>query len=206
MTKTVAIKIGSGVILTDRNKPDEFRIAHIRDQIVSLRNKNISPLLIVSGAVGCGMNFVESEDENSKKAAAGIGQAHLVSVFIKYFSAKNLNLAQLLFTKDLFLSEAGRQSAKNILEYYITQGIIPFINENDAIELNSFGGNDCLAKEIASLIGANQVIILSQMSESIHGVGGGKTKLRIVEELNQKGIRTSILNGKERNIIENNIV
>ena len=206
--KKIAIKIGSSVILTSRNKLDEFRISHIADQVGVLRKKDNGVVLIVSGAVACGAPYVDLSNANTKlrEVAAGIGQAYLVSILRKCFSAKDLTIAQVLLTKDFFYSEENRKSLKETLEYYFQIGIIPIINENDVLDLNSFGGNDCLANEIAVLLGVNQVIILSQMAESTHGVGGGRIKLQVVEDLNQKGIKTSIVDGKEKKIITNNII
>jgi len=206
--KKIAIKIGSSVILTSRNKLDEFRIAHIADQVVSLRESGSGVVLIVSGAVACGARYVDLSNANIKlrEVAAGIGQAYLISVLRKYFAAKDLTIAQVLLTRDFFYSEENRKSLKETLEYYFQAGIIPVINENDVLNLNSFDGNDCLASEIAVLLGIDQVVMLSQMAVSDHGVGGGRIKLQIVEDLNQRGIKASIVDGKTKNIILNNIV
>jgi glutamate 5-kinase len=206
--KKIVIKIGSSVILTGRDKLDEFRIAHIASQVASLRKKNNGVVLVISGAVVCGARYVDLLGSNLelRKVAAGIGQAYLVSILRKYFSSKNLVIAQILLTKDFFCSEANRRSLKETLDYYFQIGIIPVINENDVLDLNSFEGNDYLASEIAIMLEANQVLMLSQMTQSTYGVGGGKVKLQVVEDLKQKGIKTSIVDGKEKNIILNNII
>jgi len=206
--KTIAIKIGSSVILTGRNKLDEFRIAHIADQVASLRKGGIRVVLVISGAVAFGANYIDlsEADTKLKKVAAGIGQTYLISVVRKFFSAKKITVAQVLLTRDCFYSKENKESIKETLEYYLEIGIVPIINENDVIDLNSFGGNDCLVSEIATMLGAEQVMILSQMSESLHGVGGGKIKQQVTADLNQKGIRASIVDGKEKNIVMNSIL
>jgi len=201
--KKIAIKIGSSVILTSRNKLDEFRIAHIAGQVAILRKRNINVILIVSGAVACGAGYVNLSSGGMKlrKIAAGIGQAYLISIVSKIFTAKKLTIAQVLLTRDCLQSEENRKYIKEILEYYFQIGIIPVVNENDVVDLNSFGGNDYLAAEVATMLDVDQVLMLSQMSQSSHGVGGGKVKLQVGEGLNQKGIKASIVNGKEKNII-----
>jgi len=206
--KTIAIKIGSSVILTGRNKLDEFRIAHIADQVASLRKGGVGVVLVISGAVAFGANYIDlsEADTRLKKVAAGIGQTYLISIVRKFFSAKKLTVAQVLLTKGCFYSKENQKSIKETLEYYLEIGIIPVINENDVVDLNSFGGNDCLVSEIATMLGLEQVIILSQMSASLHGVGGGKIKQQVITDLNNKGIRASILNGKEKKNITSNIL
>jgi len=205
--KTTVIKIGSGVILTGRNKLDEFRIAHIAEQVAVLRKKGIRVVLIMSGAVACGANYIQllNGDIKLRKLAAGIGQAYLTSIVRKYFSAKNLTVAQILLTQEN-LNSPDNMPLKETLEYYLEIGVVPIINENDVVELNGFGGNDFLAAKIADLLGAERMVMLSTMEESGYGVGGGTVKKRVVAELNEKGIKTSIVDGKEKNIIINNIL
>lgn len=206
--KIVIIKIGSGTLLTNRNKFDEFRIAHIANQILTLRKIGVGVVLIVSGAVASGSNYINllSEDIKTKKIAAGIGQALLISIFQKLFFAKHLIISQILLTKDLFSSEEYKNSIRETLEFYCQNGVIPIINENDVIDINSFGGNDFLASIIANLLKVEQLIILSQMERSIYGVGGGEEKRQVVKNLNEQGIMASIINGKEENVIINNIL
>ncbi|PIR59587.1 MAG: glutamate 5-kinase, partial [Candidatus Pacebacteria bacterium CG10_big_fil_rev_8_21_14_0_10_45_6] len=66
--KVMTIKIGSSVLLTQRNKLDEFRVAHIADQVVSLKEQGVGVVLVVSGAVACGASHINfsSEDRESK--------------------------------------------------------------------------------------------------------------------------------------------
>lgn len=201
--KTITIKIGSSVLLTQRNKLDEFRIAHIADQILSLKEKEVGVVLIVSGAVACGANYIQfsSDDEKLKRAAAGIGQAYLNAVFQQIFSKKGLQIAQILLTKDLLDSKRNRAEISDLIHYYLQVGVVPVINENDVVDLNSFGGNDFLAANMAKFIGVDQLLILSTMVGSNFGIGGGEAKLQAVAMLKQKNIQASVVNGKTKNIL-----
>lgn len=201
--KIVIIKIGSSVLLTQENKLDEFRIAHIADQILSLKEKDTAIVLVISGAVACGANFVNFSQGNYKlkQVAAGIGQAYVISIFRQIFLTKRLHIAQVLLTKDLLSSTKKRQGVNSLLVNYLKMGIIPVINENDAIELYSFGGNDFLATEVAMLLHAEQLLILSTMEGSEYGVGGGETKQQALLILKKEKIQATIVNGKSQNII-----
>ncbi|MEK7079319.1 MAG: hypothetical protein AAB929_04580 [Patescibacteria group bacterium] len=198
MNNIFVIKIGGSVLLTRRNKLDKYRIACIAEQISSMRTAGIGVVLIVSGAVGCGSAFVNiKQDIMSRRLSAGIGQAYLTSTFFEKFKEKSLTIAQILFKKEDFLiSDVSR-----LMNSYIALGIIPFINENDVLELNGFKGNDYLGADVAFALNATKFIMLSTMKGSLYGVGGGTTKQEVINILKRKHINSAIVNGKVKNII-----
>lgn len=204
MKRTYVVKIGSSVLLTRRNKLDEYRIAQIAQQISSLKEVGISVVLIISGAVACGSNFIDlkESDEVLRQEAAGIGQVLLTSTFHTIFKNYNLQIAQILLTKKDIKSE----NLYEVLEYYLKSGYVPFINENDVVDLNSFSGNDFLGAEIATLLKLREFLILSTMKGSKYGVGGGEVKQQVIQHLNTVGIKTRLLNGKVKNILLNSIL
>lgn len=206
--KIITIKVGSSVLLTQRNKLDEFRVAHIADQVISLREQGIGVVLVISGAVACGASYVNfsSEDKELKMVAAGIGQAYIISVFQHIFSKKHLQIAQLLLTKDFLNFGNKKQTITKLLQTYIKTGVIPVINENDVIDLNSFGGNDFLAADVSILLNVDKLLILSTMAGSTYGVGGGETKQQALELLNRTNIQANIVDGKSQNIILQSIL
>ena len=201
MEKKIVIKIGSGVLLTKRQKFDEFRLNHLAEQVKKLQEKGYSVVLVVSGAVAAGSKVIDLSDNDAHKrqAAAGIGQIQLITALTETFQKHELQLAQVLVTKDLL--ELYEQNIKNLLDFYTKNGIIAVINENDVLDLNSFGGNDILAGEIAKLIQTEEVVILSTMKGSVYGVGGGETKVIVKKMLEAINIETIIVNGKTKNIL-----
>ncbi len=207
--KIIVIKIGSSVIFTGRFRLDEFRIVHIRDQIMKLKDKGIGVILVVSGAVAAGIgnsyrHFLK-RNKMEKQLIAGVGQVYLISKLHQIFLQKNLEIAQILLNKD-FYNNYQKENIKKILILYRNCGIIPVINENDVVEINNFGGNDLLAYEITKLMKAYQLLILSTMEGSQFGVGGGITKQIAMNELEKHNIKTSIINGKEKDVIIKNIL
>ncbi len=200
--KTVVVKIGSSVLLTKRNKLDEFRIAHIADQITSLREAGIGVVLVISGAVACGSKYVNLNDSISKRMAAGIGQIIISATFSSIFNQKGYQIAQVLLTK----TDINSRELINVLKRYVSEGFIPVINENDVVDLNSFGGNDFLGAEITTLLQAKRLIVLSTMESSVFGIGGGKTKQQVIKHLRKQNVKTEIINGKVKNILLNTIL
>ncbi|OGK13371.1 hypothetical protein A3A93_03380 [Candidatus Roizmanbacteria bacterium RIFCSPLOWO2_01_FULL_38_12] len=202
MKKIIVVKIGSSVLFTRRNKLDEFRIAQIASQVKKLQDLEFSVVLIVSGAVAYGANFVDlSGSQIERRAAAGIGQIFLTSTFDNQFHQKNVQIAQLLLTKKNFESKNDKCSLVNIFNHYMKKNIVSFVNENDVVSLNSFNGNDYLAAQIGTLLHADQLIILSTMQGSAYGVGGAKSKLEAVDMVRQKNIRAAIVDGKIKDIL-----
>lgn len=201
--KTIIIKIGSSVLLTQRNKLDEFRIAQLATQIGNLQNCGLGIVLVVSGAVACGSKFIDisNQDERSKQAAAGIGQAILTTIFQKTLAAHNLTLAQVLLTRHDLANTVRRKKIVEVFAMYLEAGFIPLVNENDIVELNSFGGNDFLATEIAALTSSKRLIILSTMEGSIFSVGGGETKQQALTQAKLRGISSMIVNGKTKDVL-----
>ena len=196
------------MLLTQRNKLDEFRVAHIADQVFSLREQGIGVILVVPGAVACGANYVNfsSDDHELKMVAAGIGQAYIISVFQQIFSRKHLQIAQVLLTKDILSSNNKRGALTKLLQTYLKIGVVPVINENDVIDLNSFGGNDFLAADVSILLNVDKLLMLSTMEGSVYGIGGGEAKQQTLELLSKTNIRANIVDGKSQNIILQNIL
>ncbi len=203
MKKIIVIKIGSTVLMTKRNQLDELHIAHIAQQVSVLKKKGIGVVLVISGAVAYGSNFIDLAQNQSltRQAAAGIGQVYTTCTFNNIFTKSKLQLAQVLLTKDYLATRAQKEKIKRLIEFYIKSDFIPFINENDAIDLNSFGGNDHLAAEITRLLHKKKLIILSTWEKSVHGVGGGQAKQDAINMLTEKNIDAIIVNGKTKNII-----
>ncbi len=200
MKKIITIKIGGSVLFTDRNKLDEFRMAHIVDQIISLRERSIYSVLIVSGAVACGSHFI------NKQLAAGVGQIRLMSLLQRIFQNKQLEIAQILLTREQLNSDRVSFELKSLLDSCIESNVIPIFNENDVVELNSFGGNDLLAAELSIAFKVDQLIIMSTMAGSKFGVGGGETKIQAATLLQEKKIMSTIVNGKLKNVILDSIL
>lgn len=203
MKDIIVVKIGSSIIMTEQNKLDESRIDKIAKQISALQKEGRGIVLVISGAVAYGSNFIDLSANQSqlRQAAAGIGQIYITSTFNNIFAKNKLQLAQILLTKDSLREKTQETKIKNLIEFYINAGFITFINENDVLDLNSFGGNDLLATEVTSLLQAKKLLILSTMKGSTHGVGGGQTKREALDILSRKHIEASILNGKANDIL-----
>ena len=116
------------------------------------------------GAAALGMNGKPKELEK-KQACAAVGQARLMMIYQKLFSEYNQTAAQILMTKNTMVDNLNRKNAKNTFEELLKLGAIPIVNEDDSISTYEiqFGDNDTLSAVVAALIGADLLILLSDI-------------------------------------------
>jgi len=204
------------VFVTSRRKIDEFRVCRLVDEIALIMKNGWSVVLVVSGAVAVGMRddlmsfrairrLAESRGISRecemplpvrKRAAAGIGQLVVMNEFYRRFLQKNIHCAQLLLTKESIANSDSKDRLREVLQFYLHHNIIPIINENDVVDLYSFGGNDELAYAIAKITNAQQLLILSSFT-SHFGIGGGTSKTQVLEKAQKEGISATIADGKK---------
>lgn len=229
--RTIVVKIGSAVMLRPDGTLNEDFILRIARQIRVLKQAGILTLLVVSGAVATGRRIMRKDMSSvEKQIAAGIGQAYITSSYWRIFHDSGVILSQFLLTKSQIHARNLTQ-LRNALLTTLQQGVVPFLNENDAVLPNCFGGNDHLAATIAHIVKADELIILSNVdgllskqsgkSHVIHkisritkdilllawktkssaGIGGMRAKLSVAQELSRESIPTIIANGQTTNVL-----
>lgn len=167
--KRIVIKVGTSSLTYETGKINIKKIEHLVRVVSDLCNRGIEVVLVSSGAVGAGvgkLNLAERpSDTRKKQALAAIGQATLVSIYDKFFSEYGHSTAQVLLTKFILDDDERRCNTKNTFETMFEYGVIPIVNENDVISTYEleFGDNDTLSAYIAELVGAELLIILSDI-------------------------------------------
>ena len=170
MYHTITIKIGSNVLTTSDGNLDETRIAHLVDQIVSLRKKGVNVLLVSSGAVAAGRKMVGCRRTNdpisSRQLWASVGQVRLIQLYSELFSKHGIVCSQVLVTKEDFRDRQHFLNIRNCLETLLEHHVIPIINENDVVSVTElmFTDNDELSGLITSMMDAEALIILSNVN------------------------------------------
>jgi len=166
------IKIGTNVLTDDKGKLDRSRLQTIASQIASLRSSvKFNVIIVSSAAITCGAQHLNIQPQTvaEKQAASCVGQVLLMDEYGTAFSAYNVSVGQLLLTKDGLHNEERKTNTLNALSTLLNKGIIPIINENDAVatdEIN-FGDNDQLSAEVAILVNAAGLILLSDV-DGVH--------------------------------------
>lgn len=158
------IKIGSNTVV---NKDGTVRTEVIEDIIASLAEKVKNGgrvVLITSGAVRLGRVLL---GKNTPAAvAASVGQTSLFDSYYQEAQKKKLRLAQFLLTRPYIVTREYFLNLQNTLNALLDQGILPVVNENDALVAHSewsFGDNDSLAAALAISLKAERLVILSHI-------------------------------------------
>jgi len=231
-TKKIVVKIGSSVI-TVKGKIDSDLISRLIKDILLIERAGYKVILVSSGAIACGLSQLKlkkrPKDMQTLMAVSSLGQVILMDAFAAKFKKYKRICAQILLTWDDFDNRKRYMNIRKTIEKLLAIGAIPIINENDVVshEEIGIGDNDRLSAFVADLIGAQQLIILSdieglldgerlikeviQVDDKIRALvkkqdkaytkGGMDTKLQAVTKANLSGIRTIIANGRKKDVI-----
>jgi glutamate 5-kinase len=168
MKKRLVIKLGTGVLSTPAGKSlDQAQFTRLSAEIAELQKEGYACIMVSSAAIAAGVRVLKlkqrPDDLPGKQACAAAGQPELMRLYTASFKKHGLNVAQLLLTHGDIDSLMHRENARNTLDRLIEHGVIPIINENDsvAVEELRFGDNDRLSSEVATLIQADRLIILT---------------------------------------------
>jgi glutamate 5-kinase len=230
--RKIVVKVGSSVIAPE-GKLSSLRIRKLVEDIIEAEKKGYKAIIVSSGAVICGLNKLgyksKPQDIHSLMALSSLGQIILMGIYGEKFKKYKKLCAQILLTWDDFDNRKRFLNAKKTINKLLNLGIMPIINENDAVSFEEirFGDNDRLSALVADLVGAEMLIILSDVDgviekgkviEVIHKIdsktfslvkkknssftsGGMLTKLEASKITISSGIKTVIANGKVENVI-----
>ena len=168
--KRIVIKIGSSS-LTHENTGELnlFKIEKLIRVICDLKGEGKDVVLVSSGAIAAGRQVLGGQKRpqtiSEKQAYAAVGQARLMMVYQRLFSEYNHIAAQVLLTKDTMTNQDSRINAQNTFEELLRLGAVPVVNENDTVSTHEiqFGDNDRLSAIVAALIGADLLILMSDI-------------------------------------------
>ena len=167
--KRIVIKIGSSSLTHPETGDLNFmKIEQLIRVISDLRGEGREVVLVSSGAIAAGRQALgcqKPETVAEKQAYAAVGQARLMMVYQKIFSEYNQTAAQVLMTKNTIVDNVSRENAHNTFEELLKLGVVPIVKENDTDATNEikFGDNDRLSAIVSALIGADLLILLSDI-------------------------------------------
>lgn len=172
--RRIVIKIGSSSLTHgytgDLNLTKMEKLVRV---ISDLKGEGRSVVLVSSGAIAAGRQALGCHARpvtlSEKQAFAAVGQARLMMVYQRLFAEYNQVAAQILMTKDTMVNDGSRYNAQNTFDELLKLGAIPIVNENDTVStseipyVDNFGDNDRLSAIVAALIGADLLILLSDI-------------------------------------------
>lgn len=168
--KRVVVKIGSSSLSHPKTGNLDFtKLERLVRELCDLRNQDVDVCLVSSGAISVGRKMLGIKKRPKriavKQACAAVGQASLMMTYQKLFAEYHQSCGQVLMTKKTMTDNVSRKNAENTFEELFNMGVIPIVNENDTVSTYEiqFGDNDTLAAIVASLVGADLLILLSDI-------------------------------------------
>jgi glutamate 5-kinase len=167
--KRVVIKLGSSVVADADGELREDALARVCDAAAELHGRGDEAILVTSGAIARGMRTMGLPQRPSSigelQAASAVGQGKLYRVYDELLRARGVTSAQVLLTFFDMSARTHYLNARQTLATLLAWRVLPVINENDttATDEISFGDNDFLAAQVAVLIGAQELILLTDI-------------------------------------------
>lgn len=186
--RRVVLKIGTGVLTSGVGQLDTAKIVALGREVAGLRQAGLEVMIVSSGAVGLGMGKLGLAKRPSKltsvQKCAAVGQSILIDTWQRAFTPFGLTVAQLLYTRDNLGPRGPHLAVKALLDELLEDGLVPIINENDSVSTDElkFGDNDTLSALVASLAGADLLILLSTAPGLVDRQGTGQI-IPVVEKI-----------------------
>ena len=167
--RRVVVKIGTSVLVDDEGRISSGRAEDFARQIKAAVDSSVEVIVVSSGAVGCGMEAVglrrKPKEVAKKQALASIGQIVLMRMYMDAFTQVGLTASQILLTHEDIKSRTRCINVMNTVDALLSMGVVPVVNENDTLSFKEimFGDNDNLSALIAQIVGADLLILLSDV-------------------------------------------
>lgn len=184
----IVVKVGSSSLTTGRGALDQARLAALVDAVEARVATGCQVVVVSSGAIAAGIAPLglrrRPRDLATKQAAASVGQQALAHAYAESFARYRRTVGQVLLTADDVVRRSHYRNAQRTLNRLLTLGVVPVVNENDTVATAEirFGDNDRLAALVSHLVGADALLLLSDVDALYDGDprGGGASAIREV--------------------------
>jgi glutamate 5-kinase len=211
--RLVVVKVGTSGITTKDGRLDEEEMKRLAKQIALAVKQGNKIILVTSGAIAAGIAELgipqKPNDLVFQQSAAATGQSVLMTKYREQFKERGLKVAQILLTAEDLSNRTSYLHTCNVLEMLLKLGVVPIINENDVTSVDelkplaeayrvNFSDNDILSVLVANAIGANLVIILSDV-DGLYASDPRRPAAKLIETVDCIGCELkNSLNGKSR--------
>src|ERR1700749_1200141 len=168
--KRVVVKVGSALLVDgDKGRLNRVWLESLAADIAALRKRGQEVILVSSGAIALGRRHLDLAAGKLKleesQAAAAVGQIRLAHAYKELLDAHEIAVAQILLTLGDTEQRRRYLNARGTLNTLLTLGAVPVINENDTVATAEirYGDNDRLAARVAQMIGADCLVLLSDI-------------------------------------------
>lgn len=189
--KKIILKVGTTSLTQQNGKVNKSAIENLAFVISNLKNQGKEIVLVSSGAIAVGTEILKLKqrprDTVNKQVASSVGQPALMQIYKDCFAKYNNDIAQILLTRDIFESEYKATNAKNALQKLLEHGLIPIINENDAISTEELhiSDNDTLSANVCKLIDGELLVIFSDINGMYDKDPNKFSDAKLISEINE---------------------
>jgi len=168
-SKKIVIKIGSSILINSLGKPKKKWLSNFAEDIKILLKQKKQVVIVSSGAIAMGCEYLSIKKKKLKidksQAVAAVGQIELMDFYKKIFDKKKIKISQILLTLDDTEQRRRSINARRTVDNLLMMGIVPIVNENDTTATTEikYGDNDRLASRVAQIIGADCLILFSDV-------------------------------------------
>ncbi len=168
-TDTVVVKIGTSSITDDEGVIDRSSVGRLCDGVAALRDSGRHVVVVTSGAIAAGLPELglggerRPRDAVTLQAVSAVGQGGLIRTYREELGRHGLIAGQVLLAPLDFFVRAQYLHARGTLTRLLELGVVPVVNENDAIADDEirFGDNDRIAALVAHLVDASTLVLLT---------------------------------------------
>src|SRR5205085_6652649 len=188
---TVVVKLGSSIVIDERGEPRLEVLAEICDQLERLYREARAPVVVTSGAIARGMGVrqipLRPRAIDELQAASAVGQGKLYQVYDQLLRERDVPTAQVLLTFFDMSARTHYLNARQTLRKLLDWQLVPVINENDTTTTDeiSFGDNDFLAAQVAILLGAELLLLLTDAEGVFTADPRADLEARLVPEVTE---------------------
>ena len=183
------VKLGSSVVAHESGELRLSVVARVCEEVAALHRSGVDVVVVTSGAIARGMKLLERAVRRNEiaelQAASAVGQGQLYRTYDDLLREQGLQTAQVLLTFFDMSARTHYLNARRTLQTLFGWRVVPVINENDTTTTDeiSFGDNDFLAAQVAVLIAADLLVLLTD-TEGLYTANPRRDPgARLVEEV-----------------------
>ncbi len=167
--RRIVVKVGTSTLTYANGRTNLQRIDKLARTLCDLANQGREIILVSSGAIGVAVGKLNMSEKPSdtitKQALASVGQCELMMLYDKFFGEYSRTVSQILLTRGDIDVPHRAENTKNTMNRLLEMGIIPIVNENDTVSVEEIeiGDNDTLSAVVATIVGADLLVLLSDI-------------------------------------------
>jgi glutamate 5-kinase len=163
----VVVKAGTNSLTDDDSRLDRVKLDKLVTDVMDLRKRGLEVLLVSSGAIGAGRGRIDEQTDSvvASQALSTVGQSDLMAGYTDSFGRYDQKVAQMLLTEDDLEDPERFRNVRRTVETLFEWGVVPVVNENDAVatEEIQIGDNDMLSASVAIGVDADLLVILTDV-------------------------------------------